>query len=202
MGAGRPDKPSWSERARQAFLEPAPPGRPEGRAPLPQTVEELERANRSADDQERLLGVIAAPLAALIGFIVLGNVPSSVISSGHVSLYRELTGVLLGLSVVILAMALARKRLLLGVVLALYGLDLFNLRYWGFGIPFLLGGGWLLTRAFRFQRALRDARGDFRPDRHPGGPARPAGGGRYTPPSTRPSGRSDPRQGRRRRGAA
>ena len=78
----------------------------------------------------------------------------------NLSLYHELSLVLLGLSVVMLATAFFRKRLYLGIVMALYGLAIFNLRYWGFGIPFVLVAAWLLVRAFRLQRDLREATGD------------------------------------------
>ena len=44
--------------------------------------------------------------------------------------------------------------------MALYGLAVFNLHYWGFGVPFILVGAWLLVRAYRLQRDLREATGD------------------------------------------
>jgi hypothetical protein len=77
----------------------------------------------------------------------------------HVSLtlYHDLEGVLLGLSILMLVTALLRKRLYLGIVMALYGLAVFNLHYWGFGFPFVMAGAWLLVRAYRLQRDLREA---------------------------------------------
>ena len=48
-----------------------------------------------------------------------------------------------------LATAWWRKRLYLGIVMALYGLTVFNLHYWGFGIPYLLCAGWWIVRAYR-----------------------------------------------------
>src|SRR6202035_4435935 len=87
-----------------------------------------------------------------------------------VSLYHNLTLVLLALSILMLVTAWFRKRLYLGIVMALYGLAIFNLHYWGFGIPFVLGGAWLLVRAYRLQRDLRDATG--------GTPSRPGARGR------------------------
>ena len=60
-----------------------------------------------------------------------------------------------------LAFAWFRKRLYLGMVIALYGLAVFNLHYWGFGIPFVMAGAWLLVRAYRLQRDLRVATGDL-----------------------------------------
>ena len=98
--------------------------------------------------------------------------------------------VLFGLALVTLACAWFRKRLLLGIVLALFGLSVFNLHYWEFGVPFLLIGSWYLVRTYRIQQKLKLARGDD-------GPARPGGGGgttprarpskRYTPPVTGPA---------------
>jgi len=134
-------------------------------------VEELEVAARSANDKERLVGLLAAPFAAAIGFLVISalivNDPPALLRSGQlnklhvaVSLYYDLGAVLLALSVLILATAMLRKRLFLGIVMALYGLAVFNLHYWGFGIPFIMGGAWLLVRAYRLQRDLREATGD------------------------------------------
>ena len=42
---------------------------------------------------------------------------------------------------------------------ALYGLAVFNLHWWGFGVPFVLVGAWYLVRAYRAQRALKEATG-------------------------------------------
>ena len=102
-----------------------------------------------------------------------------------VSLYHSLTLVLLGLAILMLVMGWLRKRLFLGIVMSLYGLAVFNLHYWGFGIPFILGGAWLLVRAYRAQRELRVATGDLPSRRAGGGPAvaRPKANKRYTPPT-------------------
>jgi hypothetical protein len=136
----------------------------------PLSAEELEVAVQFANDKERLIGLVAAPLAAAIGFLVIGaliaNDPAAFLKNGQVnrlhvsaSLYHDLGGVLLVLSVLMLAMAMWRKRLYLGIVMALYGLAVFNLHYWGFGVPFIMGGAWLLVRAYRLQRDLREANG-------------------------------------------
>jgi hypothetical protein len=97
-----------------------------------------------------------------------------------------------------LVMAMLRKRLFLGIVMALYGLAVFNLHYWGFGVPFIMGGAWLLVRAYRLQRDLREATGEpSRPGvRGSGGGANPRTSSskankRYTPP-TASSRRSSP----------
>jgi hypothetical protein len=116
---------------------------------------------------------------------LIANDPSALLKNGQVnrlhvslSLYHDLGGVLLGLSVLMLVVAMLRKRLYLGIVMALYGLAVFNLHYWGFGVPFIMGGAWLLVRAYRLQRDLNEATGE------PGGAKRSAGGARLgsTPP--------------------
>jgi hypothetical protein len=75
--------------------------------------------------------------------------------------------------------------------MALYGLAIFNLHYWGFGIPYILAGAWLLIQSYRLQRDLKEARGE-------GGTARgqsrgrgttssgPRPNKRYTPPTPSP----------------
>lgn len=158
------------ERLRRAVVKPPGPGEtPATARPRPVLpVEDLHAAARSADDKERLVGLITAPLAAAISILVvsalISNDPAALLRNGqvnrlHVStlLYESLAGVLLALSVLMLATALTRRRILLGIVIALYGLAIFNLHYWGFGIPFIMGGAWLLVRAYRLQADLREA---------------------------------------------
>ncbi|MHB8594018.1 MAG: hypothetical protein ACYDB3_06735 [Acidimicrobiales bacterium] len=101
-----------------------------------------------------------------------------------VGLYHELLVVLLVLAVAMMAAAWFRKRLYLGIVMALYGLAIFNLHYWGFGIPFILAGAYYLVRSYRLQRSLREATGEVpggRGPRPPGAP--PRASKRYTPPA-------------------
>src|SRR5665213_2930437 len=89
-------------------------------------------------------------------------------------------------AVIMLGSAWFRKRLFLGIACALYGLSVFNLHYWGFGVPFLLIGSWYLVRAYRFQQKLKLAKADDPPS-GPGGPVRTAQPNkRYTPPVTGP----------------
>lgn len=140
----------------------------------PQSVEELEELVRKADDKERAIGLVAAPVAAAIGFIVIhalvANDPAQHLQNGRinphyvsVSLYDDVFVVLLVLSLLMLTMAMLRKRLFLGIATALYGLAIFNLHYWGFGIPFIICAAWYLVRAYRLQRALREATGGSPP---------------------------------------
>ena len=83
-------------------------------------------------------------------------------------------------------MALLRKRLFLGIGLALFGLAVFNLHYWGFGVPFLLAGAWYLVRAYRLNQELKRLEGSGSPSRSAARPAmgaRPRPNKRYTPPA-------------------
>jgi hypothetical protein len=193
-----PDKAPLGERLRNAILKPVDPGAAETTkgSDEPRSVAELEAAVKSADDKERIIGLTAAPIAAAIGFLIIGaliaNDPSG---SRHVSvsLYNELRIVLVGLSVLMLVMAMLRKRLYLGIVSALYGLAVFNLHYWGFGVPFVLIGSWYLVRAYRLQRDLRAATGGTSSRRGADNAARPGASKRYTPPTSPPKRSSPPK---------
>ena len=91
---------------------------------------------------------------------------------------------LLGLAVLILVSSMMRKRLFQGITLALYGLAVFNLRYWGFGIPFVLAGAWYLVRAYRLQQELKRAEAAIPaapPRKRATNGARPRPSKRYTP---------------------
>jgi len=161
----------------------------------PSTVDELEAQVARADDQERLVGLILAPIAGLIAIIVTGHLISSdpkastvagVVNVKHVnpSLYFEVGGSAFVLAMLMLGLAWWRKRLFLGIVMGLYGLSIFNLHFWGFGIPYLLAAGWYLVRHYRLTQKVKLAR--------EGGGGGPAGGPRpgrpnkrYTPPAGR-----------------
>jgi hypothetical protein len=207
---------SFREKMRDLFLKPAPPGELDAKqgSDHPRSIEELEASVRSADDKERLIGLIAAPLAAAIGILVISalitNDPPAKLSNGqlnpaHVSLalYHELGTVILILSVLMLVTAMWRKRLYLGIVTALYGLAVFNLHYWGFGVPFVLVGAWYLVRAYRLQRDLREAtegRGSLVANPRAQGAATarrsaPKPSRRYTPPTRAPRRSSVPKAG-------
>lgn len=210
------DTAQLGDRLRKAVLKPVDPGSAGASGEQP-SVEELEADVHSADDKERLIGLLAAPFAAAIGILVISalieNDPPTLLGNGradtlHVSLslYHALGGVLLGLSVLMLATAMLRKRLYLGIAMALYGLAIFNLHYWGFGIPFIMGGAWLLVRAYRLQRDLREAtEGELsRPGpRAPGGASRttsrPQSPERYRPRATAPKRSSRPKPRKRQR---
>lgn len=147
-----------------------------------------------ADDRERGVGLLAAPVSGAITVVVTSALISNDPKSGarHVppAVYHELEIALLVLSLGMVAFAMLRRRLLLGVVMALFGLALFNMHYWGFGIPYLIAGSWYLVRSYRMQREWREANGEAGPPggrpatgRSGPGSARPDPSGRYTPPT-------------------
>jgi hypothetical protein len=152
------------DRLRSAMLKPVQVSPADAGEPM--SLEELRDAAACSSDKERLVGLIAAPLAAMIGLLVMtslvDNDPRALLGDGranpaHVSiaLYHDLTIVMIALSVAVLATSMLRKRVLAGIAMALFGLAIFNLHYWGFGIPFLMAGAWLLQRAYRIQQDLR-----------------------------------------------
>lgn len=181
------------DRLRDAMLKPTPTGEPPvptGPAP---GVEDIELSIRYADDNERLIGLVAGPLAAVVALLigdhsiqqarpVLVNGKANPLH-GHLGTYEALLASLLVLSVLVLTTAWFRKRLFLGIALALFGLSVFNLRWWGFGFPFILAGAWYLVRAYRLHQDLKWAQseGGVRP--RSSGPRRPPRQNkRYTPP--------------------
>lgn len=195
------EKAPLGTRLKDAMLKPADPEKTaKSKASEKElSVEELEAASKSADDKERLVGLMAAPFAAAIGILVISalvsNDPPAFLKDGQpnklhvsISLYHDLTLVLLGLALLMLVTAWFRKRLYLGMIMALYGLAIFNLHYWGFGIPFILCAAWLLVRSYRIQRDLKAATGGSpsagsRAGSRGNEPQRPHQSKRYTPPA-------------------
>jgi hypothetical protein len=198
------DKQPIGDWMRRTFMKPEDPDSPKREPEVPGSVEEIQETVKRANDKERAIGLIAAPLAAGIGFLVVHalvvNDPPQHLKSGALnrlyvnpSLYDDVFLVLLILSLVMLGMAMWRKRLFLGIATALYGLAIFNLHYWGFGIPFVMVGAWYIVRAYRLQQQLRRATGDLpsglgarRSRAHENGNSysvRPGANKRYTPRS-------------------
>jgi hypothetical protein len=169
------------ERLKYAMVKPDVD--PDDAAPAEdRPVDEIQADINRANDKERAIGLIAAPLAALVGLIISSaSIDYAKTHHQSVTVYDELTYVLLGLSVLMLATAWWRKRLFLGITMALYGLAVFNLHYWGFGVPFLMVGAWYLVRAYRLQQELKRADVDTPRARTNG--ARPRSNKRYTPPT-------------------
>jgi hypothetical protein len=195
-----PPRPSLWLRFQNAVV--APDGPDDGstsKDPDTRSVDELQAEIKTASDKERAIGLIAAPFAALIAFVIITTLinhdPAALLANGQVnprhasvSTYHELLLVLLAMSVVMMATALLRKRFFLGLAMALYGLATFNLHYWGFGVPFLLFGAWLLVRTWRLQQSLKLATGDgpaSRPQKSRPAPrtSAPRANKRYTPPT-------------------
>ena len=154
-------------------------------------VEDIRAELRRSNDKERAIGLVAAPIAAVIG-ILIGSASINYAKTNHLSttVYTELTYVLLGLSFLVLVSSLLRKRMFQGITLALYGLACFQLHYTyiGFAAPFLLAGAWYLTRTYRLQQELKRVDGGAGGTRRPKGPAptngaRPRPNKRYTPPT-------------------
>jgi hypothetical protein len=153
----------------------------------PTTIPEIEAAIKRANDKERLIGLLVAPVAAGIGLLVMtaliNNDPKAP-SPHHVNphIFVEFGLLAIALSLVMLGTAWFRKRLFLGVASALYGLSLFNLHYWGFGVPYILIGSWYLVRAYRLSEKLKRAKADEAPG-FGSTAAAPPPSKRYTPPS-------------------
>jgi hypothetical protein len=166
----------------------------------PTTIPEIEAAIKRADDKERLIGLLAAPVAAAIGLLVtatlLAHDPKGI---KHVkpSLYLELCAVTMVLALLILVMAWLRKRAFLGIAMALFGLSIFNLHYWGFGLPFIIGGAWYLVRSYRLSEKLKLTKAGIGPATTKGGGTAPTQASkRYTPPATSTRRTAKPKRGK------
>ena len=191
-GSDPPHKPSLWMRFQTAIVKPDDLESSKARASEPvQSVEELEASIARAEDKERNLGFIAAPVGAIIALLISSDLINHARSLNQsTSVYQNLTFVLLGMAVLMLVTAWLRKRLFLGIVMALFGLGIFNLHYWGFGVPFLMAGAWLLVRAYRLQKQLKLAGGGSGRTYGPPNSRLPSAGGvlprpnkRYTPPT-------------------
>jgi hypothetical protein len=190
-----PPKLTFWERLRYTMVKPDDSGKV--RTDEPQlSREELEATIARADDKERNIGLVAAPIGAIVTLFVSADlIHHAQLTGQSTSTYQTLTFVLLGMAVLMLATAWLRKRLFLGIVMALFGLGIFNLHYWGFGVPFLMGGSWYLVRAWRLQSKLKLAGGASKqsygpPSSRVSSNRLPSAGGvlprpnkRYTPPT-------------------
>jgi hypothetical protein len=154
------------------------------------SADEIQEEIGRSNDKERLIGLIVAPIAAIVGLLITSASIDNARSHGQsVGVYEELTYVLLGLAVLILVASLLRKRLFQGITVALFGVAVFQLKYSyiGFAAPFVLVGAWYLVRSYRLQQALKNAvpgQGASRATRTNGsGPPRARANKRYTPPT-------------------
>jgi hypothetical protein len=189
-----PHNPSLWMRFQTAIVKPDDPDSPKRKASEPeQSIEELEAVIARADDKERAIGLVAAPVGAVVGLILSNNLINHAKSLGEsTTIYQELTYALMVLVVLILTMAWFRKRLFLGIATALLGLDLFNLHGYGFAVPFLLAGAWYLVRAWRLQAKLKLSGGGSKSTYRAPNNRLPSAGGvlprpnkRYTPPTAK-----------------
>jgi hypothetical protein len=159
-------------------------------------AEEVRDVIKRADDKERAIGLIAAPVSAALSFIVITALidRNSVPGATHytpASTYHELLLVLLGLGVLMLVTAFLRKRLFMAITMALYGVALFQLGWLGFAVPFVLAGAWYLVRSYRLQQELKRvepgeasvARGKGLSSNASRTAPRPRQNKRYTPPA-------------------
>ena len=183
---------TWWERLKYAMVRPDD-GAHEV-TPDDRSAEELEATISRADDRERAVGLIAAPVAAAIGFLVIGadisrNSSATTLPKNFVpaSTYHWVLLVFLALAAIMLVGAWLRKRIVLAVALALYGVGLFQLGWLGFAVPFVLAGAWYLVRGFRLQTALKRAEADGSATpavaRRASNGVRPRPNKRYTPPT-------------------
>jgi hypothetical protein len=182
---------TW-ERLKYAMVRPD--DSPSGPAVDDRSSEELQATISRADDRERAVGLIAAPVAALIAFLVIGadisrnsSATTAPKNFTPASTYHWVLLVFLALAVVMLASAWFRKRMALAIALALFGVGLFQLGWLGFAVPFVLAGAWYLVRAFRLQQAFKKAEADeggpARPTARSTSGSRPRANRRYTPPT-------------------
>lgn len=184
------DIPTMTRWERLKYAAVRPDGETESTGPADdRSVEAIQADVRRANDKERAIGLVAAPVAALVG-LSISAASLNYARAHHQSLtvYDELTYVLLGLAALILVTSLLRKRLFQGLALALFGVAVFQLHYTyiGFAAPFVLAGAWYLIRAYRLQRELKDAEpapsGATRPTPLANG-SKPRASKRYTPPA-------------------
>jgi hypothetical protein len=180
---------TWWERVKFALVRPPDDDTRQTKTDE-RSAEEIEATIRTADDRERAVGLIAAPVSAALAFLVIGadinrNSSPTTLPKNFVpaSTYHWVLLVFLALSLVMLASAWFRKRMILAIALALYGVGLFQLGWLGFAVPFVLAGAWYLVRAFRLQQALKNAEGEAPPRRASSSAGRPRPNKRYTPPT-------------------
>ena len=192
---GDQPKLSFFERLRYTMVKPDDSGKVKDDEPE-LSREELEATIARADDKERNIGLVAAPVGAIVALFVSADLIHHAQQTGQsTSTYQTLTFVLLGMAVLLLVTSWLRKRFFIGVVMALFGLGIFNLHYWGFGLPFLMAGAWYLVRAWRLQSKLKLAGGGSKssygpPNSRTSTNRLPSAGGvlprpnkRYTPPT-------------------
>lgn len=183
------DMPAMTRWERLKYAAVRPDEESDGTGPAHgRSVDAIQADVRRANDKERIIGLVAAPVAAVVG-LSISAASLNYARAHHESLvvYDELTYVLLGLATLILVTSLLRKRLFQGLALALFGVAVFQLHYTyvGFAAPFALAGAWYLIRSYRLQRELKDAEAEVDPTRPTplANGSKPKASKRYTPPA-------------------
>jgi hypothetical protein len=177
------------ERVKYSMVEPDQDrGTDKERQPV-RPVEEVQEDLRRSNDKERIIGLVVAPVAAIVAIAIsTASINYARTHNQSVHVYDELTYVLLGLAVLILVASLLRKRLFQGITIALFGLAVFQLHYSyvGFAAPFILVGAWYMVRVYRLQQELKRSEADADGGRRSAVPSsrgsRPRPSKRYTPP--------------------
>jgi hypothetical protein len=185
---GAPRMSTW-ERIKYSMVRPDDePKAAKGEDIRP--VDEIQADIARSNDKERMIGLVAAPVAAVIGLLISSaSINYAKSHNQSYGVYEKLTYVLLGLAVLILLTSWLRKRMFQGITLALFGLAIFQLHYtyFGFAAPFLLAGAWYLVRSYRLQQELKMAEAAGPSPRPKGSQSatvpRPRRNKRYTPPS-------------------
>ncbi len=192
IGSRGDDAPNLTRWERLKYAMVRPDDSPDDPTPADdRSTDEIEGEIARSNDKERLIGLIIAPVAAIVGLLITSASIDNARNHGQsVGVYEELTYVLLGLAVLILVSSLLRKRLFQGITVALFGVAVFQLKYSyiGFAAPFVLFGAWYLVRSYRLQQALKNAvpgqGGPAHATRTNGtGPPRARANKRYTPPT-------------------
>jgi hypothetical protein len=178
------------ERVKYSMVEPDDDPGQRNKVQPARPVEQIQEDLKSSSDKERNIGLVAAPVAAIVGLAISSaSIANARTHHQSVHVYEELTYVLLGLAALILVASLLRKRLFQGITLALFGLAVFQLHYTyvGFAAPFILAGAWYMVRTYRLQQELRrstaDVGGARRSSVSPSSGSRPRPNKRYTPPT-------------------
>jgi len=152
-----------------------------GKATSGMTKDELVVAIKRIDDQERKIGLLIAPIGAVVGVLLMISAIHLNPAVGHKNHVSASVFIWEGVARVVLAILVAvaaftRRRSFLGFALLFLGTALGSPIV---ALPFWFVGGWLIWRAFKWQKELAAMTG---------GQRRPASG-------RREAARSEPRNG-------
>ena len=181
--AAEDDAPRMTLWQRLRYSMVRPDDEPSDRAQADdRSVEEIEEDIRRSNDKERAIGLVVAPVAAVVGLVISSaSINYAKTHNQSTAVYDKLTYVLLALALLILLSSMLRKRLFQGITIALFAVAIFQLKftYVGFAFPFVLIGAWYLIRAYRLQQELKRAAGQ----RCPAASSRQRPAGRLSAPA-------------------